>query len=173
LNKSENNKILTGCNWAEIALDPDAQCGRGPRPREARPARAALLGEPATTRRRRTGDGGERRLTGVEMAARRDGDGRVAKEAVGTGGGGPGDGTIGEAVGATAARVRRSGGGRERGRLSGRAARCPDSGFKPRRLRGAWQPRGNGALPRRPGAASDRWGPLVSDFQIKNHPERK
>jgi hypothetical protein len=44
---------------------------------------------------------------------------------------------------------------RGRGELSGRAARCPDSGFKP------WCRRG----------ASDRWGPLVSDFRIKIHPE--
>jgi hypothetical protein len=32
-------------------------------------------------------------------------------------------------------------------------AGCRDSGFKPRRLRGAWQPCGNGVLPRGPGAA--------------------
>jgi hypothetical protein len=74
----------------------------------------------------------------VETAARRDGDRRAASEAVGAarqrserrrgrrGGqddcGGPGDGAVGEAVGATAAHARRSGGGRrERGRLSRRA----------------------------------------------------
>jgi hypothetical protein len=45
---------------------------------------AALLSEPAMTRRQRTGDSGERRLTGAEMTARRDRDGRAASEAVGT-----------------------------------------------------------------------------------------
>jgi hypothetical protein len=102
-------------------------------------------GSPVRRRRRDTTATGERRVRWL-----------------GWHGGGPGDGTVGEAVGATAARTRRSGGGREarsggrrreRGRLSGRAARCPDSGFKPRCRCGAWQQRGNGALPRGPGAA--------------------
>jgi hypothetical protein len=42
---------------------------------------------------------------------------------------------------------------RGRGELSGRAARCPDSGFKPQCRCGDWRPRGNGALPHGPGAA--------------------
>jgi hypothetical protein len=58
------------------------------------------------------------------------------------------DDATGEAVRATAACARQSGDG-----LSGRAARCPDSGFMPRSRRGAWQPRGNGTLPHGPGAA--------------------
>jgi hypothetical protein len=54
---------------------------------------AALLGEPTAARHRRTGDGGERRLTGVETAARsprrrcrrrRRHGGRGARRAVGT-----------------------------------------------------------------------------------------
>jgi hypothetical protein len=62
------------------------------------------------------------------------------------------------AVGASAARARRAIGTR---------------GFKPLRQYGVRRPRGNGALPHGPGAAaSDRWGPLVNDFQIKIHPER-
>jgi hypothetical protein len=45
-------------------------------------------------------------------------------------------------------------GGRGRARqLSGCAARCPDSGFKPRRRRGTWRPCGSGALPHGPSAA--------------------
>jgi hypothetical protein len=43
----------------------------------------ALLGEPSAAWHWRTGDDGERRLTGAETAARRDGDGRAASEAVG------------------------------------------------------------------------------------------
>jgi hypothetical protein len=43
------------------------------------------------------------------------------------------------------------------------------------RMRGAWQPRGNGVLPRGPGAARGDWqvGPAVSDFRINKSPERK
>jgi hypothetical protein len=48
--------------------------------------------------------------------------------------------------------------------LSGRAARCPDSGFKPLRRRDAWRPRGPSAV---------RDVPLVSDFRIKILPQRK
>jgi hypothetical protein len=72
------------------------------------------------------------------------------------------------AVGTTAVHMRRwsgrgargeaalSGGRAARARqLSGRAARCPDNGFKPLRRHGAWRPRGSGALPRGPGAARD------------------
>jgi hypothetical protein len=40
---------------------------------------------------------------------------------------------------------------RGRGGLSGRAAHCPDSAFKPWCRHGTWWPRGNGALPRGPG----------------------
>jgi hypothetical protein len=57
---------------------------------------------------------------------------------------------VGRAVSARALSGRRR---RGRGELSGRVARCPDSGFKPRRQRGVWRPRGNGALPCGPGAA--------------------
>jgi hypothetical protein len=42
--------------------------------------------------------------------------------------------------------------------LSGRAVRCPDSGFKPRRWRGARRLTG---------------GAPVSDFRINKFPERK
>jgi hypothetical protein len=129
-----------------------------------------------TKHSRRTGDGGERRLTGAETAVQRDsGATRRRRDVTAMGerrarrhDGGMGDGVVGEEVGAMAAcmrrparvrgaSVRRSGGRREarsgggrckRGRLSEHAARCPDSGFKPRHRRGTWQPRGNGALPR-------------------------
>jgi hypothetical protein len=42
---------------------------------------------------------------------------------------------------------------RGRGELSRRATSYPNNGFKPRHWRSTWQPRGNGALPRGPGAA--------------------
>jgi hypothetical protein len=69
----------------------------------------------------------------------------------------------GEAVGRRVARARRSLSGRRgeasavgRARqLSGRAARCPDSGFKPRHRHGAWRPCGSGALPHGPSAVRD------------------
>jgi hypothetical protein len=60
----------------------------------------------------------------------------------------------GEAVGRpTSARALLGRWRRGRGELSGRAARCPDNGFKPWRQRGACRPRGNGTLPRGPSAA--------------------
>jgi hypothetical protein len=69
------------------------------------------------------GDGGERRLTGAEMAAWRDGDGRAASEAVGAARrrsgqrrgqrGGRGDGSTHKAVG-----------GRARGSIGRRAVRA-------------------------------------------------
>jgi hypothetical protein len=70
-------------------------------------------------------------------------------------------------VGTVARSARRSGGGHCLGGAAGRAARCPDSGLKAR-VRGA--ARGSHAAMARccasPArrAASDRWGPLVSDF---------
>jgi hypothetical protein len=45
----------------------------------ARGSAAALLGEPAAARHRRTETTGKRRLTGAETAARCDGDGRVRR----------------------------------------------------------------------------------------------
>jgi hypothetical protein len=121
----------------------------------------AQLGRPAqrTGAWETVGNGGSparRRQRGVTATGER----RARRS--GRHGDGLGDGAVSEAVGATVARTRRSGGRREarseggrceRGRLSGRAARCPDSGFKPRHRRGTWQRRGNGALPCRPGAA--------------------
>jgi hypothetical protein len=47
-------------------------------------------------------------------------------------------GAVGRQAGEALSRRRRRG----RGELSGRAARCPDSGFKPRRRRDTWRPRG-------------------------------
>jgi hypothetical protein len=80
----------------------------------ARPGPAtALLGEPTAARRWRTGDGEERRLTGVGTAAQRNGDGRAVRWSA-RHDGGPGEGAVGKAVGATAARARRSGGGEQR-----------------------------------------------------------
>jgi hypothetical protein len=98
---------------------------------------AALLGEPMVARR--TGDGGERRLTGTETAARRDGDGRAASgmrrrrtraSAASDRGGRDcgaseasdrGDGGVREAVGRWAARARRLSGARGAWRLTGGA----------------------------------------------------
>jgi hypothetical protein len=100
----------------------------------------------------------------METAARRDSDGRAAR------GGRGSTAAVRAARLRTAARSGRrrdgrgglSGGGRsERGgrarcdAVGRRTARAIDSGFKPRRRRGAWQPRGNGALPHGPGTAHE------------------
>jgi hypothetical protein len=105
---------------------------------QVRGASAAQLGRPAHGRRRGTGGSTARgRWRGVTVTGeRRGGRGGTA------------------AIRATVRSARRSGRQRrERGQVSGRVARCPDSGFKPRRRRGTWQPRGVGALPRGPGTA--------------------
>jgi hypothetical protein len=84
---------------------------------------AALLGEPAVARHRSTKTTGKRWLTGVETAARRDGDGRARR------GGGSGDGsarTTGartRPVGAGAALVRQLSAARASGRDVAASAR--------------------------------------------------
>jgi hypothetical protein len=94
---------------------------------------------------------GKRWLTGAETAARRDDDGRVARDGVGPG--------VGGFRPWRSWRRRHARGGREAGgegevtQLSGRAMRCPDSGFKPWHRRGTWRPHSSGTLPRGPGAA--------------------
>jgi hypothetical protein len=97
--------------WRGPARPARATCGaRRERVAAARLGSAtALLDEPTAARRRHTGDGGERRLTGAETAARHDGDGRAASEVVGVAWrrsgrrhgrrGGRGDGGAHEAVG--------------------------------------------------------------------------
>jgi hypothetical protein len=129
-------------------------------------------------------------MTAEERAAHQHGDGGATRRRRASGFGRDG-GTVGEAVGMTARSVRRSGRrrgqqggggareavgavGRARGAgLSGRAARCPDSGLKSR-VSGAAH--GSHAAMARchagPArcATSDRWGLLVSDFRIKIHP---
>jgi hypothetical protein len=146
--------------------------GGPPRPRPTGRARrlcpaargsvAALLGEPVVTRHRRTGDDGD----GGSLARRRR---RAMAGATTTGAA-----RRLAAVWATRLRAvkascrgascRDDGGAREaavgtrregEAALSGRATRCPDSGFKPLHRRGTWQPRGSGALPRVPGEARD------------------
>jgi hypothetical protein len=146
------------CLWAETTLGLDAQCERSPRVRRRR-------GSVTVARRRRTRDDEER-------AAHRRGDGGAARrrwvsgEAVGVGvqamwlqTAAVGTRAVGAA--ARSGRRRDGRGGRASGErregvvgagLSGRTVRYPDSGLKPR-------------------ATSDRWGPLISDFRIKNHPE--
>jgi hypothetical protein len=144
---------------------PRAQRWRGPRPRGPRPRPAALLGDG-----RRLDDGARRRRGGDLSPARRrrrgvTGDGR-AREAAASATARPrqrarGHGRSGRrrdavwrrASGARQRSARRRGEARSGAVLSGRAARCPDSGFKPLRRRGAWRPRGSGALPHGPGAA--------------------
>jgi hypothetical protein len=108
---------------------------------------------------------GKQRLTGAETVVRRDGERRkMASAALDRGGR---DGGTGEASGRGVGGAREAGGAgeatvggerREVRQLSGCAARCPNSGFKPRHQRGAWRR-----------AATDKSGPLVSDFRIKIH----
>jgi hypothetical protein len=86
-----------------------------------RSSATAVLGELTAARRRRTGDGRERWLTGAEMAVRCDGDGRAASGARRSGRrsdeqGDRGDGGAREAVGSREARARRAVG--TRGALS-------------------------------------------------------
>jgi hypothetical protein len=152
LNKSENNKIKPGAT--------------GPKPRSAQShsAGAATRGTAPAHRRQRG------------TAARHDGDGRAASEAVGVarrwsgrwrdrrGGrgdsGGPGDGGAREAGGASEASCRDV-----QRAIPTAALSC-----------GVGVARGSHAATARCRAgparrtASDRWGPLVSDFRIKNHP---
>jgi hypothetical protein len=129
-------------------------------------ARATLLGELATTLRQCAGSGSPTRDGGAastsELRSGRRRGRRGGRDAGGAGEArwlrrgrrGRGDGGAREAV-----RMRRRawGGcraGAARSRLlSRRAARCPDSGFKPQRQRGAWRPRGSGSLPCGPDAA--------------------
>jgi hypothetical protein len=135
---------------------------------------AALLGDPATTRRRRTGDGGapawrQRQATGDGGCGDggRGDDGRLrsgqrgfrprwpgrgvrCEAALSGGRAARGDGRRGAAWGARSGAARR-----KRGALSGRAVHGHDSGLKPLCRCGAWRPRGSGALPRVPGAACD------------------
>jgi hypothetical protein len=115
--------------------------------------RPALLGEPAAARRRcagsgrgaaahRRGNGGRRRDVDGRGFGQDDGAvGTTARSAKRSGrrhgrrGGGRDDDGVREAVGAAAARARRGAVGRRAARarrLLGRAACCPDSGFKPR-----------------------------------------
>jgi hypothetical protein len=88
------------------------------------------------------------------MVARRDGDGRddicrgggATRSGVGRrerGGRCPGDAAVGRASGVRRRSARRTGEAQSGAAQSGRAARCPDSGFKPLRRRGAL-PRGSG-----------------------------
>jgi hypothetical protein len=137
---------------------PRCAVRRGPRPRGARPACVAhgaawrrrgsvtaLLGEPSA------GNGGSparRRRRGTTAMGER----RVRRS--GRHGGGPGGGAVGEAVGATAARVRRS--GRWRRERGGRAAGGA--------VRGSYAATARCRVGPVRRAASDRWGPLVSDF---------
>jgi hypothetical protein len=140
---------------------------------------AALLGEPAVARHRRTETTGKRWLTDAKTAAWLDGDGNGRARR----GGGSGDGSARTAgartrpVGAAAALVRQLSvewvRGRDvaasarRGRAGGRgvrgscwAWRCRGVALSRRRFklccrRGTWRPRGSGVLPHGPGAARD------------------
>jgi hypothetical protein len=153
---------------------PSSAGPRNARRTVAQHAVVALHGEPMVAQHRRTGDGrGNGRLNGAGTAMQHDGDGQAARRP-GRHGDGPGDaasdrgGRDGGSIG-TAARgarrragcarqsgARRSGGGREgRDGAVGTSARGPGSAFNVRELHGAWHPRGNGALPRGPGAARD------------------
>jgi hypothetical protein len=69
---------------------------------------------------------------------------------------GPGDGAVGTSTVRTG-EARRFGQRRRRGRngAGGTSARSPDSAFNTLERCGMWQPRGNGALPGRPGAKRD------------------
>jgi hypothetical protein len=145
---------VRGAGAAQLG-HPVQRAAHGASARRRRYTAAAWLGDGAARRadggtapahgRRRGGRGGTAavraawlRTAAVGMRAvraRLGRDGIVTGEACGSGR---------EAVG---------GGRRERGLLSGRAAHSPDSGFKSRHRHGAWQPCGNGALPRGPGAA--------------------
>jgi hypothetical protein len=139
-----------------------------------------LLVEPAAARHRRTGDGGSparRRRCGATATGER----RAARDGVGPGVSGfrPRRSGRRHERGERSGRQRHARGGREAGgageatvrgerreaavgrgagevrQLSGHAARCPDSGFKLWRRRGAWRPHGSGALLCGPGATRD------------------
>jgi hypothetical protein len=113
-NRARPRCTVRGAACSYAGHGPRVQCWRGPRPRGgdppprgARPARprpvqrertsgarriaaqraAALLGKPTAAQCWRTGDGGERRLTGAETAARRGG--RAARQRSGQHGFGP------------------------------------------------------------------------------------
>jgi hypothetical protein len=138
----------------------------GPKPHSAQMHSAGAV--PAVARRWHTGDGGERWLSGAETAARRDGDRRAVSGTRRSGRHGFGPplgqdgGVTGEAVG-------------EAGDASEAGCRGPTAALS----HGVGAARGSHAATARcrtgPArrAASDRWGPLVSDFRIKNYPERK
>jgi hypothetical protein len=161
--------------------DPCAQRWRGP----ARSARATRSARPERARsggaaRRRCGSASRRRHgTGARETARNGGsptrgrrcddDGRAVRRPGWRSGrrrgrrGCRGDGGAHEAVGR-----RRAARGRCRGDGDAHKADCwdarravPTAALSCGRRRGAWQPRGNGQV-----------GPLVSDFQIKNHPNK-
>jgi hypothetical protein len=163
---------------------PRCTVRRSPRPRGAQPSSAtALLGESTAAWHRRTRDGGERRLTGAETAARRDGDGQAASGARRSGWHGDGlGGTASDcgSVGTTTRRARQS--GRRRRARGSRETGCWDArravptvalchGLGAARGSHVAMARCRTGPARR--AASDRWGPLVNDFRIKNHPKRK
>jgi hypothetical protein len=122
----------------------------------------ALLGEPTAARRRRTGDGEERAAhrRGDGGAARHDGGGRAVRwpgRRSGRRGFRPRrSGRRRERRGERAGAVVRSGGGREADCRDARRA-VPIAALSCRRRRGAWQPQGNGALPRGPGPARQRF----------------
>jgi hypothetical protein len=158
----------------------------GPWPHGARPScaahgldRCSVCG-PARRRRcsvsqRWHGDGV--RETTEERAAHWRGDGGAARCRWASGGGSGDAASVGTAVRSARRSGRRregrGGGGAHEGRLSGVAARCPDSVLKERASGAA---HGSHAATARfrvgPArrAGSNRWGPLISDFRIKNHP---
>jgi hypothetical protein len=113
-----NQKLikLIGCNWAEFALGPDAQCVSPTPAALARPTRTALVWPaatparpalcPAAARHRRTGDGG--------AAAHRRGDGGATATAMS-------DGRRRGARSASGGREATVGAARRAGQLSGAA----------------------------------------------------
>jgi hypothetical protein len=145
-----------------------ARTTRGASARRRRCTVTAVLGEPTAARRQRTGDGRERQLTGVETAARHDGDGRAVR------GGRGGTAVVRAARPRTMARLgrRRDGrGGREPGGASEAGCRdarhaVPTTALS--RVVGAARGSQAATVCCRAGsarrAASDMWGPLVSDF---------
>jgi hypothetical protein len=162
------NRARPKCTvWAQLGR-PTQRAAHGVSARRRHCMAAALLGEPTVARR--TGDGGERRLTGTDTAARRDGDGRAARD-----GNGPrrrrlrtaAVRTARRAVGATVARARRAVG--TRGTLSRQRLQAAAS---------AWRV----AATRQRRAATRAWlgarrltsGARCSVIsEIKNHPEGK
>jgi hypothetical protein len=147
-------------HWAEFALGPVAQCAGAACGIGSAHARGARRGSAA---RRRRGSPAHRDGGVGASAHRRRRRRRARTRAVGRPTAAAGGAR--EAVGRRTARARQRRGDawrgrgerarREEGAVGTTLSRCPDSGFKPRHRRGAWQPRGSGALPRGPGPARD------------------